>query len=160
MFVSFWKWRQGTATEHLGSVTIDLPQEDVNGTRRAAVRYRMEPPCEAGNSEIPPSSPPWGFLFPPHEYPRTILTRDNNMSSTKRSPKTTSNSAVASHPIEQEGHKESPVAEHVRSAGPEAMRDEPVREWDEVDQAADESFSSSDPPSHSPAQRIKTENKD
>jgi hypothetical protein len=60
------------------------------------------------------------------------------------------NSAVASHPAEQKGHKETPVAEHVRSAGPDAMRDEPLRKWDEVDEAGDESFPSSDPPSHSP----------
>lgn len=33
----------------------------------------------------------------------------------------------------------------VRPAGPEAMQDPPER-WDEVDQAADESFPSSDPP--------------
>ncbi|MGQ0558594.1 MAG: hypothetical protein ACT4OE_03265 [Sphingosinicella sp.] len=32
-----------------------------------------------------------------------------------------------------------------RSAGPEAMRDPPA-EWDEVDQAVDESFPASDPP--------------
>jgi hypothetical protein len=32
-----------------------------------------------------------------------------------------------------------------RSAGPEAMRD-PPEEWDEVDQAMDESFPASDPP--------------
>ena len=81
------------------------------------------------------------------------------MFSTRKSPKTTSNSAVASHPTEQEGHKDTPVAEHVRSAGPEAMRDEPVREWDEVDQAADESFPSSDAPSHTPAKAIKAEKK-
>jgi hypothetical protein len=34
----------------------------------------------------------------------------------------------------------------VRSAGPEAMRDAPVRRWDRVDEAADESFPASDPP--------------
>jgi hypothetical protein len=79
------------------------------------------------------------------------------MSSTTKSAKTTANRAVASHPTEQEGHKETPVAEHVRSAGPEAMRDEPVREWDEVDQAADESFPSSDPPSHTPVKGTKTQ---
>ena len=77
------------------------------------------------------------------------------MSSTRKSTKTTANSAVASHPVEQENHRETPVAEHVRSAGPEAMRDEPVREWDEVDQAADESFPSSDPPSHTPVKGTK-----
>jgi hypothetical protein len=32
-----------------------------------------------------------------------------------------------------------------RSAGPEAMRD-PPKEWDEADQASDESFPASDPP--------------
>jgi len=36
-----------------------------------------------------------------------------------------------------------------RSAGPEAMRD-PPKEWDEVDQAVDESFPASDPPAVSP----------
>jgi hypothetical protein len=34
----------------------------------------------------------------------------------------------------------------VRSAGPEAMRDPPA-EWNSVDQASDESFPASDPPS-------------
>ena len=40
-----------------------------------------------------------------------------------------------------------PVGESgaARSAGPEAMRD-PPREWDEADQASDESFPASDPP--------------
>ena len=36
-----------------------------------------------------------------------------------------------------------------RSAGPDAMRD-PPEDWDEVDQAADESFPASDPPNLSP----------
>jgi hypothetical protein len=36
-----------------------------------------------------------------------------------------------------------------RSAGPEAMRD-PPKEWDSVDEAMDESFPASDPPSASP----------
>jgi hypothetical protein len=34
----------------------------------------------------------------------------------------------------------------MRSAGPEFMRD-PPKEWDSVDEAADESFPASDPPS-------------
>ena len=36
-----------------------------------------------------------------------------------------------------------------RSAGPEAMRD-PPEEWENVDQASDESFPASDPPAVSP----------
>ncbi len=45
-------------------------------------------------------------------------------------------------------HKETPSEnfDQTRSAGPEAMRTRP-REWDEVDQAVDESFPASDPPS-------------
>jgi hypothetical protein len=35
----------------------------------------------------------------------------------------------------------------VRSAGPEGMRD-PPKEWDEVDEALDETFPASDPPSY------------
>ena len=34
----------------------------------------------------------------------------------------------------------------VRSAGPEGMRDPPVRPWTKVDQASDESFPASDSP--------------
>ena len=34
----------------------------------------------------------------------------------------------------------------IRTAGPDAMRDAPVRRWDRVDQAVDESFPASDPP--------------
>lgn len=33
-----------------------------------------------------------------------------------------------------------------RSAGPEAMRDDPGEDWDKIDQASDESFPASDPP--------------
>src|SRR3954454_3505318 len=36
-----------------------------------------------------------------------------------------------------------------RSAGPDAMRD-PPKEWENVDQASDESFPASDPPAISP----------
>lgn len=36
-----------------------------------------------------------------------------------------------------------------RAAGPDAMRD-PPRQWDDVDQASDESFPASDPPAVSP----------
>jgi hypothetical protein len=47
----------------------------------------------------------------------------------------------------------------VRSAGPEAMRD-PPKEWDAVDEALDETFPASDPPSYAgrakrPAQAAK-----
>jgi len=36
-----------------------------------------------------------------------------------------------------------------RSAGPEAMRD-PPKDWEQVDQASDESFPASDPPAINP----------
>ena len=44
-----------------------------------------------------------------------------------------------------------PVGESgaARSAGPEAMRD-PPRDWEQVDQASDESFPASDPPAINP----------
>ena len=74
---------------------------------------------------------------------------------TNRDAKMNPNTPVASHPVEQEGHGHVPVADHVRSAGPEGMRDEPVRDWDEVDQAADESFPASDPPSHTPTSGVR-----
>lgn len=38
--------------------------------------------------------------------------------------------------------------DQTRSAGPAAMRDHPGDDWDKVDQAADESFPASDPPSY------------
>lgn len=44
----------------------------------------------------------------------------------------------------QGAHKDS--ASQVRDAGPDHMRDKP-RKWDHVDQASDESFPASDPPS-------------
>jgi hypothetical protein len=39
------------------------------------------------------------------------------------------------------------TAQPRRDAGPEAMRD-PPEQWDEVDEAADESFPASDPPAY------------
>lgn len=44
---------------------------------------------------------------------------------------------------------EPPAPPHVRPAGTEAMS-EPPEEWDPIDQASDESFPASDPPSTSP----------
>jgi len=41
----------------------------------------------------------------------------------------------------------SAVPTTVRPAGPESMRD-PPKSWDKVDEASDESFPASDPPSH------------
>lgn len=42
-------------------------------------------------------------------------------------------------------HIDSPV--QTRDAGPDAIRDEDGADWDALDQASDESFPSSDPPS-------------
>jgi len=44
-------------------------------------------------------------------------------------------------------NKDKPVPPPVRDAGPENMKDKPVRPWDEVDESSDESFPASDPPS-------------
>jgi len=38
--------------------------------------------------------------------------------------------------------------DQTRSAGPAGMRDTPRRDWDRVDEAADESFPASDPPAY------------
>ena len=45
----------------------------------------------------------------------------------------------------KDGRSESPSTPRVRPAGKDAMRD-PPREWDRLDEAADESFPASDPP--------------
>jgi hypothetical protein len=55
--------------------------------------------------------------------------------------------------MEPKTHKRAPTiadgeAKHApRDAGPEAMRD-PPDQWDQVDEAADESFPASDPPAY------------
>ena len=60
----------------------------------------------------------------------------------------TCDSLIAVDDTEKEAANESePNGAHVRSAGPQAMRDRPRRRWDRVDQAVDESFPASDPPS-------------
>jgi hypothetical protein len=40
-----------------------------------------------------------------------------------------------------------PKARDIRDAGPDAMSD-PPDEWDDVDEASDQSFPASDPPAH------------
>jgi hypothetical protein len=44
-----------------------------------------------------------------------------------------------------EGQKKPPPKTKVRDAGPDAMNN-PPKKWDDVDEAADESFPASDPP--------------
>ena len=45
-----------------------------------------------------------------------------------------------------DGETQSENFDQTRSAGPEGMRDEVKRPWENVDQASDESFPASDPP--------------
>ncbi|MGN6691789.1 MAG: hypothetical protein ACTHJU_12675 [Sphingopyxis sp.] len=45
-----------------------------------------------------------------------------------------------------DGETHSENFDQTRSAGPEAMRDDVKRPWENVDQASDESFPASDPP--------------
>jgi hypothetical protein len=52
--------------------------------------------------------------------------------------------AAALRDGEKPGPAESPT--QVRPAGPEGMRDKPLRPWTALDEASDESFPASDPP--------------
>lgn len=51
-----------------------------------------------------------------------------------------------------------PAQGYGRPAGPESMRDPPL-EWDEVDEAVDESFPASDPPSFHGVSRTRISDK-
>lgn len=46
---------------------------------------------------------------------------------------------------ERKDSKPHPIPE-IRNAGPDEMKDKPVRPWGKVDEASDESFPASDPP--------------
>jgi hypothetical protein len=46
------------------------------------------------------------------------------------------------------GETDSANFDQTRSAGPDGMKSEVRRDWDKVDQAADESFPASDPPAY------------
>jgi hypothetical protein len=45
----------------------------------------------------------------------------------------------------------------IRTAGPDSMRDRPIREWTFVDEASDESFPASDPPAYTPTNGVRTD---
>ncbi len=61
------------------------------------------------------------------------MPRDHNAAQVKKKPPPPE--------VKSKGGQTKPV----RDAGPEAMKN-PPKKWDEVDQAADESFPASDPP--------------
>lgn len=58
------------------------------------------------------------------------------------SPADLHSAAFANHETDPENF------DQTRSAGPDGMRDTPRRDWDRVDEAADESFPASDPPGY------------
>jgi hypothetical protein len=65
-----------------------------------------------------------------------------------RRPQAKPGGTAVSVPASSRRAVDSPVVQGSgRPAGPEAMRDPPP-EWDEVDEASDESFPASDPPSY------------
>ncbi len=55
---------------------------------------------------------------------------------------------AADAPAFAKGEADPENLDQTRSAGVDSMRDKPQREWDKVDQAADESFPASDPPAY------------
>lgn len=59
-------------------------------------------------------------------------------------------SAAVRSGARRHGPAERRIPDPVRPAGPEAMRDRDWRPWDKVDEASDESFPASDPPSYYP----------